>query len=103
MLLAVVVTLFDRDIVDFEYIIAGIVVGAAIGAVLARTIKLTAMPQLVAIFNGFGGAASAVVAASELNRLVDESADIPPGRLHNHHARDSHRDSHLLRQHNRLR
>ena len=77
MLLAVVVTLFDRDIVDFEYIIAGIVVGAAIGAVLARTIKLTAMPQLVAIFNGFGGAASAVVAASELNRLVDESADIP--------------------------
>ncbi len=77
MLIAVVVTLLDRDIVDFEYIIAGIVVGAAIGTFMARTVTLTAMPQLVAIFNGFGGAASAVVAASELNRLIDDAADIP--------------------------
>ena len=65
MLLAVVVTLLDDDIVDFEWIVAGLIVGALIGAGLARRVQMTAMPQLVAVFNGFGGAASALVAAAE--------------------------------------
>ena len=60
MLIAVVFTLIDRDIVSYEWIIAGLVVGALIGAIAARRVQLTAMPQMVAIFNGFGGAASAV-------------------------------------------
>ena len=66
MLIAIVVTLFDRSIVSFEVIIAGIIVGAAIGAVLAVKIQMTSMPQLVALFNGFGGGASVLVAGAAL-------------------------------------
>ena len=66
MLMAVVVTLIDRDIVRIEWIIVGVVIGALIGAVFARRVQMTAMPQMVAIFNGLGGAASAVVASAEL-------------------------------------
>ena len=62
MLLAVVVTLIHRDIVDWATIVAGIAVGALVGALLAVRVKMTAMPQLVAAFNGFGGAASSLVA-----------------------------------------
>ena len=77
MLIAIVVTLLDRDIVDFRTIAVGMVIGSVIGALLARTIQMTAMPQLVAIFNGLGGGASALVAASEFRRLLDEAADMP--------------------------
>ena len=76
MLLAVVVTLIDRDIVRIEWIIVGVVIGAAIGTVLARRVQMTAMPQLVAVFNGFGGAASALVASAELVREGDKIGDI---------------------------
>ena len=76
MLIAVVVTLLDREIVRFEIIVAGIIVGAAIGGVFARAIRMTAMPQLVALFNGFGGAGSAVVAAAEFLRLSDSGVDV---------------------------
>jgi proton-translocating NAD(P)+ transhydrogenase subunit beta len=62
MLLAVVVTLFDRHIVSFGAILGGIVLGSAIGATLATRVKMTAMPQMVALLNGFGGAASVLVA-----------------------------------------
>jgi NAD(P) transhydrogenase subunit beta len=66
MLMAIVVTLIDRDIVRIEWIIVGVVIGALVGAVFARRVQMTAMPQMVAIFNGLGGAASAVVASAEL-------------------------------------
>jgi len=66
MLLAVVATLFDRSIVSFEVILAGMVVGGLIGATLATKIQMTAMPQMVALLNGFGGAASALVAGAAL-------------------------------------
>ena len=69
MLLGVVVTLFDREIVSFEFIIAGVVLGALIGAVAAKKVQMTAMPEMVAIFNGFGGGASALVAWGEFSRL----------------------------------
>lgn len=65
MLLAVVATLMDRAIIDFTWILVGILAGSATGLVMARTVKMTAMPQMVAVFNGFGGAASGLVAASE--------------------------------------
>lgn len=66
MLIAIVVTLLDKSIISFEVIIAGIIIGAAIGAVLAVKIQMTAMPQLVALFNGFGGGASVLVAGAAL-------------------------------------
>jgi NAD(P) transhydrogenase subunit beta len=65
MLLAIVFTLWDKEIVDYRLIPIGLVVGAAIGAILALKIKMTAMPQMVALLNGFGGAASALVAGTE--------------------------------------
>ena len=66
MLLAVVITLLDQSIVGYGIILAGIVVGGGIGAVLAVRIKMTDMPQLVALFNGFGGVASVLVAGAAL-------------------------------------
>jgi len=77
MLVAVVATLLDQEIVDYGLIIAGMVVGSAIGVVMARTIRMTAMPQLVAIFNGLGGGASALVAAAEYHRLSSLPDDMP--------------------------
>jgi len=64
MFLAVVVTLLDRSIIRYEVIIAGIVVGSAIGVLLAVKVRMTAMPQMVAILNGFGGGASTLVAGA---------------------------------------
>ncbi len=66
MLLAIVITLLDQKIVGFEYILAGIVLGAAIGVVLAVKIEMTSMPELVAAFNGFGGIASVLVAGAAI-------------------------------------
>ncbi|MEX0772410.1 MAG: NAD(P)(+) transhydrogenase (Re/Si-specific) subunit beta [Balneolales bacterium] len=73
MFLGVLVTLFDHQIISYEYIIAGIVIGSLIGTVLARKVEMTAMPELVAVFNGFGGAASALVATGEYFRLAEIS------------------------------
>ena len=76
MLIAVVATLVDREIISFELIAAGIVVGAVIGAIMARLIKMTAMPQMVAVFNGLGGAASALVAAGVLHGNIADGTDM---------------------------
>jgi NAD(P) transhydrogenase subunit beta len=70
MLLAVVVTVVDQDVVGVEVVIAGIVVGAIFGAIMALRVAMAAMPQLVAIFNGFGGGASALVAGAALEQAV---------------------------------
>jgi len=64
MLLAVVVTLLDRQIVSFGAIIGGLVLGSAIGATFALRVPMTGMPQMVALLNGFGGAASVLVAGA---------------------------------------
>lgn len=71
MLIGIIVTLFDQQIVSFEWIIAGVLIGSLIGAVLAKKVAMTAMPELVAVFNGFGGGASALVAWGELSRYSD--------------------------------
>ncbi len=70
MLIAVVATLLDRQILGFTYIFAGLVVGSGIGAVLAVRIQMTAMPQMVALLNGFGGAASVLIAGAALIESV---------------------------------
>ena len=66
MLLAIVITLTNRNIVSFEVILVGILIGATIGALLALKIAMTTMPELVALFNGFGGIASVLVAGTVL-------------------------------------
>jgi len=70
MLIAIVVTLLDKSIISFEIIIAGFVIGAVVGAILAVRIAMTAMPQLVALYNGFGGAASVLVAGAALLEAI---------------------------------
>jgi NAD(P) transhydrogenase subunit beta len=64
MLVAVVVALLDQGILDYRWVVGGLVVGTALGAVAARRVAMTAMPELVAVFNGLGGGASALVAIS---------------------------------------
>jgi NAD(P) transhydrogenase subunit beta len=66
MLLAIVVTLFDAGILGYGAIITGLAIGGLVGVFLAKKVEMTAMPQLVAAFNGFGGGASALVALSAL-------------------------------------
>jgi H+-translocating NAD(P) transhydrogenase subunit beta len=70
MLLAIVVTLLDRQIVSFTWIIVGIIIGSIIGALAARMVKMTSMPEMVGLFNGFGGGASALVAIAEFFHLT---------------------------------
>ncbi|MDR8392823.1 NAD(P)(+) transhydrogenase (Re/Si-specific) subunit beta [Aliifodinibius sp. S!AR15-10] len=69
MLLGVIITLFDQQILTFEYIIGGVLLGGLIGAIAAKKVEMTAMPEMVAIFNGFGGGASALVAWGEFSRM----------------------------------
>ncbi len=73
MLIGVLVTLFDQQIVSFELILIGTIIGSLIGIVLAKKVEMTSMPELVAVFNGFGGAASALVAWGEFARYTDLS------------------------------
>ena len=70
MLIAIVVTLLDKRIVSFEVIIAGIVVGALIGVIMAYKAPMTAIPQVVAVFNGFGGGASALAVGAALEEAL---------------------------------
>lgn len=71
MTLAIVATLLNKEIVSFGWIIAGLVLGAAIGAYLASTVKMTGMPQMVALLNGLGGGASMIVGGAEqISRVV---------------------------------
>ena len=65
---AAVVTLLNEHIVTYEIIIAGVVVGGLIGAVMAKKVQMTSMPQMIALLNGFGGGASFAVASAEFFR-----------------------------------
>ncbi len=68
MLLAVAVTLLDQQILSFGAIAAGLAVGGGLGLWMARRVKMTEMPQMVALLNGFGGGASLLVACAEYLR-----------------------------------
>jgi H+-translocating NAD(P) transhydrogenase subunit beta len=68
MTIAIVFTFLDPDIDSYWLIVVGMVIGAAIGVASARLVKMTAMPQMVALFNGVGGGAAALVAAAEFHR-----------------------------------
>ena len=86
MLLAVLVTLvkmYTEEVIGYELIIGGLVIGSTIGYVMATRVEMTEMPELVALFNGFGGGASALVGLSEvLSRLRDSNVPEPGVELY---------------------
>ena len=69
MLIAIISTLLVKEVINFHLLIAGVIIGGFIGAVVARRVEMTSMPQLVAMFNGLGGGASLLVATAEFHRL----------------------------------
>jgi NAD(P) transhydrogenase subunit beta len=75
MLIAIVVTFAQDEIVSYWEIAIGMVIGGVFGAVAARKVRMTAMPQMVALFNGVGGGAAALIALAEFhNRAPDPGA-----------------------------
>ncbi len=75
MLVAIVVTWIHAGSASWWAIVVGMAIGGCFGAVAARRVKMTAMPQMVALFNGVGGGAAALIALAELHRILPE-----PGR-----------------------
>jgi NAD(P) transhydrogenase subunit beta len=76
MTIAIVFTFLSPEITSYWLIVAGMAVGSVIGVASARLVKMTAMPQMVALFNGVGGGAAALIAAAEFHRVAPE-----PGHL----------------------
>src|SRR5439155_1307867 len=76
MLVAIVVTFLQNGINSYWEIIVGMIVGGAFGAVAARRVRMTAMPQMVALFNGVGGGAAALISLAEFHLHAPE-----PGTL----------------------
>ncbi|OLE71283.1 MAG: hypothetical protein AUI36_02800, partial [Cyanobacteria bacterium 13_1_40CM_2_61_4] len=81
MLIAVVATLLDRNIHSYGLIILGVAIGSIVGAVSARSVKMTAMPQMVALFNGVGGGAVALISLSEYHTRIPDPGYIPAKTL----------------------
>ena len=84
MLVAVITTILEMQltgdgVIDWTLIGAGLVLGSAIGYWMAKRVQMTGMPELVALFNGFGGAASALVALSEIQKFIADSNELPEG------------------------
>jgi proton-translocating NAD(P)+ transhydrogenase subunit beta len=76
MLIAIVVTFLQDSVVSYWEIAVGMVVGGAFGAIAARKVRMTAMPQMVALFNGVGGGAAALIALAEFHNTAPD-----PGTL----------------------
>ena len=74
MLIAVLATLFVARILTPAEMLIGVVVGGGLGAILARRVEMTSMPEMVGALNGFGGLASALVAGAELARYLAGSS-----------------------------
>ena len=79
MTLALGATLLDRQILSFWSIALGTFIGAVMGIYFARTVQMTAMPQMVALFNGMGGATAALVSVAEFLRLSRSAEAIGRG------------------------
>ena len=79
MLVAIVATLVEQEILNWQLIALGIILGSLAGAIAARTVRMTDMPQMVGIFNGLGGGASGVVAAAEFFRLGGGNLGVEAG------------------------
>jgi NAD(P) transhydrogenase subunit beta len=74
--IAIVATLLRSDIDEWGLIVVGIAIGTAIGVPSARTVKMTAMPQMVALFNGVGGGAAALISWAEFRHQLNLGGDI---------------------------
>jgi proton-translocating NAD(P)+ transhydrogenase subunit beta len=81
MAIAVVFTLLSPEIDTYWLIAAGVAVGTVIGVASARMVKMTAMPQMVALFNGVGGGAAALIAAAEFHRLAPSPGHVLPEHI----------------------
>ena len=79
MAIAVVGTLLDERIGDWGLIVLGIAIGTAVGVPAARNVKMTAMPQMVALFNGVGGGAVALISWSEFRTSGGDITDLEVG------------------------
>ena len=77
MLLAIAVTFAQSEVVGYGLIAVGMVVGGVLGLVGARRVKMTAMPQMVALFNGVGGGAAALVALAEFHNRTPADGRLP--------------------------
>jgi NAD(P) transhydrogenase subunit beta len=77
MAFAIVATLFDERVLSYQWIALGAVIGGVGGAIGARKVKMTAMPQMVALFNGFGGGAAALVALADYHDTVSLPGHVP--------------------------
>jgi H+-translocating NAD(P) transhydrogenase subunit beta len=77
MVIAIAVTFAHKSVVSYWEIVVGMAIGGSFGAVAARRVKMTAMPQMVALFNGVGGGAAALISLAEFHNLAPAS-----GRLH---------------------
>lgn len=77
MLIAVITVLAGETGLDWGWIVSGLIAGSLAGAILAHKIRMTAMPQLVALFNGFGGGASLCVAAAAMVNVLPDGAGAP--------------------------
>lgn len=77
MLVAVVATLLHQGVLNYSMIAVGLAIGSVIGVVMAQQVEMTAMPQMVGLLNGFGGAASALVAGAEFWRVSHLGEPIP--------------------------
>ena len=76
MLIAIIATLINQEILSYGLIAVALVIGSIIGLVSAQKVPMTAMPQMVGIFNGLGGAASALIAIGEYWRLLQSGENI---------------------------
>ena len=76
MLLAVVATLLDRQVLNYPMIMLGLSIGSVLGAIAAYKVQMTEMPQMVGLLNGLGGAASALVAIGEFWRLLSSGETV---------------------------
>jgi NAD(P) transhydrogenase subunit beta len=72
MFIAIIAALTSNNVLQWQWIAVGIIAGAIVGAVASRKVAMTAMPEMVALFNGFGGAASLLVGWSEYQRYVSQ-------------------------------
>jgi H+-translocating NAD(P) transhydrogenase subunit beta len=72
MLLAIAATFAHKELTSYWEIAVGMLIGGGFGAVAARKVKMTAMPQMVALFNGVGGGAAALISLAELHRILPD-------------------------------
>jgi len=77
MFIAIIATVLDRSVLNYEMILVAVIIGSILGTIMAKSVAMTDMPQMVGLLNGLGGAASALVAVGEYWRLSRVSDSIP--------------------------